>query len=156
MESSANIIVYFNRDILNANEDVTFVCERLAYFSIPYTMLFVELEDGLFQFVDANTSKTVEKKRYKCPISIFGQFIQYQVILISDDNSMQQMFRIHQQHQANITHIELYVDFREVALAIKLEPSTFLERDVQWEERNSESGEEEFEDKYGSDDKRCT
>ena len=65
----------------------------------------------------------MEKIRYRCPISIFGGFIQYQAIPISDDNSMQQMFRTHQQHQANIACIELYVDFREVAIAIKPEPS---------------------------------
>ena len=63
---------------------------------------------------------------------------------------MQQMFRIHQQHQANIACIELYVDFREVAFAIEPEPNTFPERDVQWKEHNNESDEEEFEEKYGS------
>ena len=34
MESSANIIVYFNGDVLNTNKSVTFVCKRPAYFSI--------------------------------------------------------------------------------------------------------------------------
>ena len=47
MESSANIIVYFNRDVLNTNEGMIFVCERPAYFSIPYMMSFAELKDGL-------------------------------------------------------------------------------------------------------------
>ena len=95
-------------------------------------MSFVELEDGVCQCIDANTLKTVEKRRYRCPISIFREFIQYQAISISDDNSMQQIFRIYQQHEANIADIELYVDFREVALALEPKSSEFLERDVQW------------------------
>ena len=66
---------------------------------------------------------------------------------------MQQMFKIHQQHQANIAGIELYVNFREVALTLEPESSTFPERDVQWEERNTESDEEEFKDEYGSANK---
>ena len=151
MESSAKIIVYFNGDILNTNEGVTFVCERPAYFCIPYTMSFAELEGGLCQCVDADTPKRVEKIRYRCPICIFSGFIQYQVIPISDDNDMQLMFRAHLQHQANNACIELYVDFREVDIAIEPEPSTFPERDIQWEEHNSESDEEEFEEECGSD-----
>ena len=128
--SLPNIIAYFNGDVVNTNEGVTFICERPRYFSISYTMSFAEFEDGLYQCIDANTPKTMEKIRYRCPISIFEGFIQYQAIPISDDNSLQQMFRIHQQHQANIACIKLYVDFRDVALAIELESSTFPKRDV--------------------------
>ena len=40
MESSANIIIYFNGDILNTSERVIFVCDRPTYFSIPYPMSF--------------------------------------------------------------------------------------------------------------------
>ena len=93
MESSVNIIIYFNGDVLNTNEGVIFVCERSIYFSISYMMSFAELEDGLCQYIDAGTPKIMEKIRYRFPISIFGRFIQYQAIPISDDNSMQQMFR---------------------------------------------------------------
>ena len=77
MESSANIIIYFNGDIINTSEGVIFVCERPKYFSIPYTMSFKELEDGLCRCIDIYTPKIMEKIRYKCPISIFGKFIQY-------------------------------------------------------------------------------
>ena len=49
----------------------------------------------------------------------------------------QQMFRIHQWHLANIPAIQLYVDFKKVALDIyhqvdnedeKTEPRTFIEK----------------------------
>ena len=60
---------------------------------------------------------------------------------------------IHQQYRGNIAGIELYVDFKTVALALEPKSSTFPNRDAQWEECNSESDEEEFEDEYGSDDK---
>ena len=46
MKSSANIIIYFNGDVININEGVTFICKRPAYFFIPYTMSFAELQDG--------------------------------------------------------------------------------------------------------------
>ena len=32
MKSSANIIIYFNGDVININEGVTFICKRPAYF----------------------------------------------------------------------------------------------------------------------------
>ena len=60
----------------------------------------------------------MEKITYRYPILIFGSFMQYQAISISDDNDLQQMFRIHQQHQAQIPAIELYVDFKEVVVAL--------------------------------------
>ena len=102
---SANLVVYFNSDILtNTSEGVTFICEKLAYFSILYTMSFANLESGLCRYIEAETPKTVEKITYKCPISIFHDFMQYQAILISDDNDLQQMFWIRQQHRTNSCH----------------------------------------------------
>ena len=45
---NANIVVYFNGDILtNTSECVTLICEKLAYFSIPYIMSFADLKSGL-------------------------------------------------------------------------------------------------------------
>ena len=45
---SVNIIVYFNGDSLgNTSEGVTFICKKPAYFFIPYTMSFADLESGL-------------------------------------------------------------------------------------------------------------
>ena len=114
---SANIVVYFNGDILqNTSEGVIFVCEKPAYFSIPYTMSFADLESGLCRCIEAETPKTVEKITYRCPISIFGGFMQYQAIPISDDGDLQQMFRIHQQHQIQIPTVELYVNFKEAVV----------------------------------------
>ena len=76
---SANIVVYFNGDILiNMSEDVTFICKKPTYFSISYTMSFADLNSGFCRCIEAETPKTVEKITYRCPISIFGDFIQYQ------------------------------------------------------------------------------
>ena len=42
MDRTANIIIYSNGDVLtNMSEGVIFICEKLAYFSIPCTMSFV-------------------------------------------------------------------------------------------------------------------
>ena len=42
MKSSANIIIYFNRDVLNTNEGVTLVCERPSYFFFNFLISFTE------------------------------------------------------------------------------------------------------------------
>ena len=55
----------------------------------------------------------------------------------------------------------MYVDFKEVVVALyhqandeeeEPEPSTFLEREVEWEQKISESDYKDFEGKYGSGD----
>ena len=71
-------MVYFNGDILTkTSENVTFICEKPTYFFIPYTMSFANLESGLCQCIEAETPKTVEEITYRCPISIFDDFMQY-------------------------------------------------------------------------------
>ena len=76
---SVNIVVYFNNDILiNTSEGVTFMCEKLVYFFILYTMSFADLESGFCRYIEGKTLKTVEKITYRCPISIFDGFMQFQ------------------------------------------------------------------------------
>ena len=59
---NANIIVYFNGDILtNMSECMTFMCKKPPYFSISYTMSFVELESGFCQCIEAETQKQWRK-----------------------------------------------------------------------------------------------
>ena len=91
MNRSTNIIIYFNSDV-DTSEGVIFVCKKQTCFCIPYTMLFAELDSGLCRCIEAETKKTVEKIRYRCPILIFGNFKQYQPVPISNDDGLQQMF----------------------------------------------------------------
>ena len=148
MNSSANIIIYFNSDVLiNMSEGVAFICEKPAYFCILYTMSFAELESGVCQCIEDETPKIVEKIRYRCPISIFGGFIQYQAIPIYNDDGIQQMFRINQSNQAQVPVVALYVDFRKVTIVDDEEEehelSTFPEREVKLEQNISDSDDEE-------------
>ena len=69
--------------------------QEVSIFFIPNSMLFVESNDGLCRCIRANTPRIVVLIRYKYLISIFGRFIQYQAILISDNDNIQQIFRIH-------------------------------------------------------------
>ena len=64
------------------------------------------------------------------------------------------MFWIHQQHQAQIPVIELYADFKELAIAFyhqandeeeKPKLNTILEREVEWEQNINESNDEDIE-----------
>ena len=90
---STNIVIYFNDDILqNTSKGVTFICKKPAYFFIPYTMSLADLESGLCRCIEAEAPKTVEKIIYRYPISIFGGFMQYQAILISDDGDFNKCF----------------------------------------------------------------
>ena len=58
---NANIIVYFNGDILtNTSEGMTFLCEKPTYFSIPYTISFAEIESRLCRCIETETPKYEE------------------------------------------------------------------------------------------------
>ena len=119
-------------------------------------MSFADLRSGLCRCIEAKTLKIVEKITYRCPISIFGSFVQYQAIPISDDDDLQQMFQIHQQHQPQIPVTKLYVEFKEVAITFyyqaddeekELEPRTVPEKKkkkVEWEQDISESDDEDL------------
>ena len=63
--------------------------------------------------------------QYGCLILNVNGNVKFQAITINSDRDMRVMFRIYRQYQANISMIELYVDFEEVIVA-RAGPSSYL------------------------------
>ncbi|RYR45981.1 hypothetical protein Ahy_A07g031753 [Arachis hypogaea] len=114
MEGVANFRVYYNGEVItNTHEGVTFVCDCPLSFAISCTMSFVELQNGLCNNIQSHILKRVSHLLYRSPVQAFGGLIQFQIIPITDDASMQQMFYIYQQTRSQVPMIELYVEFEQ-------------------------------------------
>ncbi|RYQ83156.1 hypothetical protein Ahy_B10g101782 [Arachis hypogaea] len=70
-------------------------------------------------------------------ILVFGGFVQFQTRYVTDEASMQEMFSIYIENRAQISFIELYVEFEQ----------SEADRNILREDYNSDS-EEEFESNY--------
>nr|XP_025607674.1 uncharacterized protein LOC112701090 [Arachis hypogaea] len=154
MEGIANIRVYYNGEVIpNTHEGVTFVCECPFSFVIPYTTSFVELQNGICVNIPSHISKSVSYILYRSPVQVFGGLIQFQIMAITDDASMQQMFCIYQQTRFQVPLIELYVEFEQHTGVDEFDEEDNINEfgDIGWEEDNDDS-EEEFEANYEVDD----
>ncbi|XP_052117570.1 uncharacterized protein LOC127747570 [Arachis duranensis] len=112
MEGVANLRVYYNGEVItNTHEGVTFVCKCPLSFAIPCTIGFVELQNGLCNNIQSHILKRVSNLLYRSPVQVFGGLIQFQIIPIIDDASMQQMLYIYQQIRSHVPMIELEDEF---------------------------------------------
>ncbi|RYR09818.1 hypothetical protein Ahy_B05g078241 [Arachis hypogaea] len=154
MEGIANIRMYYNGEVIsNTHEGVTFVCECPFSFAILYTTSFVELQNGICVNIPSHISKRVSYILYRSPVQVFGGLIQFQIMAITDDASMQRMFCIYQQTRFQVPLIELYVEFEQHTGVDEFDEEVNINEfgDIGWEEDNDDS-EEEFEANYEVDD----
>ncbi|RYR39820.1 hypothetical protein Ahy_A09g045443 [Arachis hypogaea] len=141
MEGVTNLRVYYNGEIIpNTHEGVTFVCEYPFSFVISCTMNFVELQNGLCDNIQSYISKRVSNILYRNPVQVFDGLIQFQIMFITDDASMQQKFYIYQQIRFSRADDRVV---RGVRTAVRAGHS--------WQGDNND-GEEEFEANYEVDD----
>ncbi|RYR69651.1 hypothetical protein Ahy_A03g016207 isoform B [Arachis hypogaea] len=78
MENIANLRVYYNGEVIsNTHEGMTFVFECPLSFAIPYTMSFVELQNGLCNNIQSHILKRVSNLLYRSPVQVFGGLIQF-------------------------------------------------------------------------------
>ncbi|XP_025664296.1 uncharacterized protein [Arachis hypogaea] len=89
---------------------------------------------------------------YRNPVIVFGGLIQFDIMLITDEESMQNMFQIHRQTQLRQPQIELYVEFEDVE-ADEIQNDLDIEDDraAVYEGMNNDS-EEDFEATYKAGD----
>ncbi|RYR47331.1 hypothetical protein Ahy_A07g033266 [Arachis hypogaea] len=154
MKNITNLRVYYSGEVIpNTHEGVTFVCECPLSFAIPCTMSFVELQNGLCNNIQSHISKRVSNILYRNPVQVFGGLIQFQMMPITDDASMQQMLCTYQQTRFHVPMIELYVEFEQQSELGAVEEGVNVDElgDIGWEEDNNDS-EEEFEANYEVDD----
>ncbi|RYR69706.1 hypothetical protein Ahy_A03g016257 [Arachis hypogaea] len=147
MKGVVNLRIYYNDEIIpNTHEGVTFVCECPLSFAIPCTISFVELQNGLCDNIQSHISKRVSNILYRNHVQVFGGLIQFQIMSITDDASMQQMFCIYQQIRFHVPMIELYIEFEHHTRMDSVGDDVNVDeiKDIDWEKDNNDS-EEEFE-----------
>ncbi|XP_015953842.1 uncharacterized protein LOC107478216 [Arachis duranensis] len=150
MEGTANLVVYRNGEIIhNTHEGVRFVSQNPFSFVVPCTMTLMELQNGLCQSMENGTLMRVSRILYRNPIVVFGGLIQFDVLPITDEASMENMFQIHRQTQMRHPQIELYVEFETVDVQNDIDIHD--DRDAVYEGMNSDS-EEDFEATYEAGD----
>ncbi|RYQ80381.1 hypothetical protein Ahy_Scaffold1g106832 isoform F [Arachis hypogaea] len=113
-----------------------------------------KLQNGLCNNIQSHILKRVSNLLYRSPVQVFGGLIQFQIIPIIDDASMQQMLYIYQQIRSHVPMIELYVEFEQQSGMSMVSDEINVDElgDINWEEDNNDS-EDEFEANYEVDDK---
>ncbi|RYR25416.1 hypothetical protein Ahy_B02g059143 [Arachis hypogaea] len=115
MEGTTNVVVYHNGEVVrNAYEGVNFACENMFSFVVLCTITIAELQYGLCQSIEADIVKRVTNILYKSPVLVFGGLIQFEVMPIVDETSVQRMLRIYQQTQMQHPRIELHIEFEHI------------------------------------------
>ncbi|XP_057733987.1 uncharacterized protein LOC130949221 [Arachis stenosperma] len=154
MEGTANLVVYRNSEIIhNTHEGVRFVSQNSFLFVVPCTMMLMELQNGLCQSMENGTLMKVSRILYRNPVVVFGGLIQFDIMPVTDEASMQNIFQIHRQTQMRHPQIELYVEFEAVeAVAVQNDINIDDDRAAVYEGMNSGS-EEDFEATYEAGDK---
>ncbi|RYR59273.1 hypothetical protein Ahy_A05g025129 [Arachis hypogaea] len=130
-------VYYFGQILLQTPEGVKFVCEDPLDVVIPFTISFEELKGVICEKIDSEMSRKISCILYRYPISVFSGFVQFQTKYITDEASMQEMFSMYIESRAQISFIELYIEFEQFE----------ADRNILRENYNSDS-EKEFESNY--------
>ncbi|XP_057755689.1 uncharacterized protein LOC130974863 [Arachis stenosperma] len=130
-------VYYFGQILLETSEGVKFICENPIDVVIPFIISFEELKGLICEKIDSERAKKISCVLYRYPVPVFGGFVQFQTRYVTDEASMQEMFSMYIENRAQISYIELYVEFEQ----------SEADRNILREDYNSDS-EEEFESNY--------
>ncbi|XP_025689571.1 uncharacterized protein [Arachis hypogaea] len=87
--------------------------------------------------MDSQISRRMSCILYKYPISVFCEFVQFQMKYVTDEANMQELFSVYLESRFRISFIELYIEFEQSA----------ADRDIELKDYNND-GEEELESNY--------
>ncbi|RYR79007.1 hypothetical protein Ahy_A01g003868 [Arachis hypogaea] len=130
-------VYYFGQILLQTSEGVKFICEKPLDVVIPFIISFEELKGVICEKIDSERAKKISCILYRYPIQVFGGFVHFQTRYVTDEESMQEMFSMYIENRAQVSFIELYVEFEQ----------SEADRNILREDYNSDS-EEEFESNY--------
>ncbi|MED6125263.1 hypothetical protein PIB30_066989 [Stylosanthes scabra] len=83
---TTNLLVYHNGEVIrNTQEGVSFVYEFSVSISIPFTMTFAELQNGLCECIDGHVLKKVNQILYQMTVQIFGEAIHFDTMATVDE-----------------------------------------------------------------------
>ncbi|RYR75382.1 hypothetical protein Ahy_A02g010035 [Arachis hypogaea] len=153
MEGTTNIVVYHNGEVVrNTYEGVNFTCENMFSFVVSCSITIAELQYRLCQSIKVDIVNMVTNILYKSPVVVFGCLIQFEVMPIVDETSIQRIFCIYQKTQMQHPRIELYVEFEHiVADEVQHDPYVQDDRGEAYLGMNDDSN-EEFEATYEAGD----
>ncbi|RYR21318.1 hypothetical protein Ahy_B03g066609 [Arachis hypogaea] len=106
-------VYYFGQILLQISEAVKFICENSLDVVILFTISFEELEGVICEKIDSEMSKKISYILYRYPIPVFSGFVQFQTKYVTDEASMQEIFLMYIKSRAQISFIELYVEFEQ-------------------------------------------
>ncbi|XP_057719711.1 uncharacterized protein LOC130934140 [Arachis stenosperma] len=130
-------VYYFGQILLQTFEGVNFVCENPLDVVIPFAISFEEFKGVIYEKIDSERARKISCILYRYPIPVFGGFVQFQTKYVTDEASMQEIFSMYIENRAQISFIELYVEFEQ----------SEADRNIVRKDYNSDS-EEEFESNY--------
>ncbi|RYR28686.1 hypothetical protein Ahy_B01g052839 [Arachis hypogaea] len=130
-------VYYFGQILLQTSEGVKFICEKLLDVVILFIISFEELKGVICEKINSERARKISCILYRYPIPLFGGFVQFQTKYVTDEESMQEIFSMYIKNWAQISFIELYVEFEQ----------SEADWNILREDYNSDS-EEEFESNY--------
>ncbi|RYR78614.1 hypothetical protein Ahy_A01g003451 [Arachis hypogaea] len=130
-------VYYFGQILLQTSEGVNFICENPLDVVIPFTISFEEFKGVICEKIDSERERKISCILYRYRIPVFGGFVQFQTKYVTGEASMQEMLSMYIKNRAQISFIELYVEFEQ----------SEADRNIVREDYNSDS-EEEFESNY--------
>ncbi|RYR13636.1 hypothetical protein Ahy_B04g070530 isoform L [Arachis hypogaea] len=106
-------VYYFGQILLQTSEGVKFICDNPLDVVIPFIISFEELKGLICEKIDSERAKKISCVLYRYPLPVFGRFVQFQTRYVTDEASMQEMFPMYIENRAQISFIELYVEFEQ-------------------------------------------
>ncbi|RYQ84879.1 hypothetical protein Ahy_B10g104380 [Arachis hypogaea] len=154
LKGTANIVVFHNGEVVrNTYEGVSFAFENMFLFVVLCTIMFAELQYGLCQSIEADIVKRVTNILYRSLVVVFGDLIQFEVMPIIDEISIQRIFCIHQETHVQHPRIELYVEFEHIIVDVVQDDPDVQDDRVEACLGMYDDSDEEFEATYETGDK---
>ena len=91
---TAYVCVYYNNQIYNTNEGITFVSNNTKNFMVNNAITFTQLLGLVHQKLNIDPQQHIQHLHFQCPILESGQRYMYTSFILRDDVDVLQMFNI--------------------------------------------------------------
>jgi len=91
---TAYICVYYNGEICNTNEGITFISNNTKNFMVNKAINLTQLLKLVHQKINIEPHQHIEKLHFRFPIFEPGQLYMYTCFILGDDADVRQMFNI--------------------------------------------------------------
>ncbi|KAL5153896.1 hypothetical protein HKD37_19G053372 [Glycine soja] len=88
------VCVYYNGQICNTNEGITFISNNTKTFMVNKAITFTQLLELIHQKLNIEPHQHIQHLHFRCPIFEPRQSYMYTCFILGDDADVQQMFNI--------------------------------------------------------------